>query len=77
MTQIDFQSRMKKLFFPGPVLLFIVGWVNTSGDGIQLWLLILAIVISVPCSLAFGVAGMKAFHEEKLQRDAEKKTKSN
>ena len=77
MTQIDFQSRMKKLFFPGPVLLFIVGWVNTSGDGIQLWLLILAIVISVPCSLAFGVAGIKAFYEEKAQRDAEKKTKSN
>ena len=77
MTQIDFQSRMKKLFFLGPVLLFIVGWVNTSGDGIQLWLLILAIVISVPCSLAFGVAGMKAFFKEKAQRDAEKKKKSN
>jgi len=47
---------MRQFFLPGPVLLFIVGWV----DVIPTWLLIVLVLISLPCSLIFFVAGYKA-----------------
>lgn len=58
MAKIDSITRMKTLFIPGPVLLFSVGWID-----LPVWFLVPVVLISVPCSLAFFVAGMKANRE--------------
>jgi len=66
MAQVDSLARMKALFVPGPVLLFAVGWINTGTNEFPIWLLVPALLISVPCSLAFFVAGMKVRKDVKV-----------
>lgn len=60
------RRKMGQLFFPGPLLLFVTGWVNTGSSSlIPIWLLVVLLGISVPSSLAFYVAALRLHHAGK------------
>jgi hypothetical protein len=64
-TEDTHMDRMKRFFVPGPLLLFLTGGINTPSPVFPNWLLVIALLISVPCSMKFWLAGWRAWQEER------------
>jgi len=60
----DILARMRRLFLPGPATLFVAGWWGTSSTPPPALVLGFLLVVSVPCSLLFAAASLRAFKEQ-------------